>query len=255
MGSSPIIRTKNKASQRRCLVFLYDEDLNPPKKGTPQSRRLCGEEEQLQSGRLFSAQRNKAKAQRAATKVPSSAPKNKASQRRCLVFLYDEDLNPPKKGTPQSRRLCGEEEQLQSGRHFPRSGTRQKRSTAPPSPRGKAKTALESQTPQREQRRLPPQTTNLALLSKFGVNALPCRGYNPSVSFAASSPCTGEPRNALHLTRRAKGEPKSALLRLTEHIGAEVLSVRQAVRQRGGKKRLPFRGAVCGLRNALRERG
>ena len=50
--------------------------------------------------------------------VPSSAPKNKASQRRCLVFLYDEDLNPPKKGSPQSRRLCGEEEQLRSGRLF-----------------------------------------------------------------------------------------------------------------------------------------
>ena len=124
----PSSAPKNKASQRRCLVFLYDEDLNPPKKGTPQSRRLCGEEEQLRSGRPFSAQRNKAKAQHAATKVPSSAPKNKASQRRCLVFLYDEDLNPPKKGTPQSRRLCGEEEQLRSGRHFPRSGTRRKRS-------------------------------------------------------------------------------------------------------------------------------
>ena len=41
-------------------------------------------------------------------------------------------------------------------------------------PKGKAKAALESQTPQREPRRLPPQTTNLALLSKFGVNALPC---------------------------------------------------------------------------------
>ena len=143
---------------------------------------------------------------------------------------------------------------------FPRGGGRsvflhKKAAQRATFPKGKAKTALESQTPQREPRRLPPQTTNLALLSKFGVNALPCRGYNPSVSFAASSPCTGEPRNALHLTRRAKGEPKSALLRLTEHIGAEVLSVRQAVRQRGGKKRLPFRGAVCGLRNALRERG
>ena len=32
--------------------------------------------------------------------VPSSAPKNKASQGSCLVFLYDEDLNPPKKGDP-----------------------------------------------------------------------------------------------------------------------------------------------------------
>ena len=234
--------------------FLYDEDLNPPKKGTPQSRRLCGEEEQLQSGRHFP--RSGTRQKRSVLRRKSHHPHQKQGiTKEMPCFLYDEDLNPPKKGTPQSRRLCGEEEQLQSGRHFPRSGTRQKRSTAPPSPRGKAKTALKSQTPQREQRRLPPQTTNLALLSKFGVNALPCRGYNPSVSFAASSPCTGEPRNALHLTQRAKGEPKSALLRLTEHIGAEVLSVRQAVRQRGGKKRLPFRGAVCGLRNALRERG
>ena len=38
-----------------------------------------------------------------------------------------------------------------------------------------------------------------------GVNAIPCRGYNPSVFSAcktsrkASSPCTGEPRTALRL--------------------------------------------------------
>ena len=44
--------------------------------------------------------------------------------------------------------------------------------------------------PQREPRRLPPQSTDLALLSMFGVNAMPCRGYNPSVSFADSSPYT-----------------------------------------------------------------
>ena len=42
----------------------------------------------------------------------------------------------------------------------------------------------------------PPQSTDLALLSKFGVNAITGRGYNPSVFSAcktsrkASSPCT-----------------------------------------------------------------
>ena len=44
-----------------------------------------------------------------------------------------------------------------------------------------------------------------------GVNAMPCRGYNPSVFSAcktsrkASSPCTGEPRFALNLPC---GEPR-----------------------------------------------
>ena len=47
-------------------------------------------------------------------------------------------------------------------------------------PKGKAKAALESQTPQREPRRLPPRGTDLALLSKLGVNAMPCRRHNPS---------------------------------------------------------------------------
>ena len=51
--------------------------------------------------------------------------------------------------------------------------------------------------PQREPRRLPPQATDLALRSKLGVNAIPCRRYNPSVGFADSSPYTGEPRFAL----------------------------------------------------------
>ena len=36
--------------------------------------------------------------------------------------------------------------------------------------------------PQREPRRLPPQSTDLGLLSKLGVDAIPCRGYNPSVT-------------------------------------------------------------------------
>ncbi len=34
---------------------------------------------------------------------------------------------------------------------------------------------------------------------KMRVNAIPCRRYNPSVSFADSSPYTGEPRFALRL--------------------------------------------------------
>ena len=53
--------------------------------------------------------------------------------------------------------------------------------------------------PQREPRRLPPQPTDLALLSKLGVNAIPCRRYNPSVkTFGfATSPYTGEARTAL----------------------------------------------------------
>ena len=62
--------------------------------------------------------------------------------------------------------------------------------------------------PQREPRRLPPQGTDLILLSKFGVNAIPCRGYNPSVSFADSSPYTGEPRFALHLHQCGTREPR-----------------------------------------------
>ena len=33
--------------------------------------------------------------------------------------------------------------------------------------------------------------------SKIGVNAVTGRRYNPSVGFADSSPCTGEPRFAL----------------------------------------------------------
>ena len=59
--------------------------------------------------------------------------------------------------------------------------------------------------------------TDLILLSKFSVNAIPCRRYNPSVFSAcktsrkASSPCTGEPRSALRLPCRAQREPRSAL--------------------------------------------
>ena len=53
----------------------------------------------------------------------------------------------------------------------------------------------------------PPQSTDLALLSKFGVNAVTGRRYNPSVFSAckpsrkSSSPYTGEPRFALRLTQ------------------------------------------------------
>ena len=39
----------------------------------------------------------------------------------------------------------------------------------------------------------------------FGVNAVTGRGYNPSVSFADSSPYTGEPRSALSSPYRAQG--------------------------------------------------
>ena len=35
------------------------------------------------------------------------------------------------------------------------------------------------------------------LKRRYSVDAIPCRGYNPSVSFADSSPYTGEPRTAL----------------------------------------------------------
>ena len=41
--------------------------------------------------------------------------------------------------------------------------------------------------PQREPRRLPPQATDLALLSKFGVNAIIGRRYNPSVFSACKT--------------------------------------------------------------------
>ena len=41
------------------------------------------------------------------------------------------------------------------------------------------------------------------LKRRYSVDAIPCRGYNPSVSFADSSPYTGEPRTALqYLTTR-----------------------------------------------------
>ena len=43
------------------------------------------------------------KAERAATKVPSSAPSKRASRWEAFL-LYDEDLNPLQKGTPQSRK-------------------------------------------------------------------------------------------------------------------------------------------------------
>ena len=151
--------------------FLYDEDLNPPKKGTPQSRRLCGEEEQLRSGRPFSAQRNKAKAQHAATKVPSSAPpKNRlikpkssgyfyAGTTLCttLLFLHHkaalsanggrsiflhkkaaERAAFGKEKMPSVSPQNGAKSVLQSGGgSLIRHGAAQKRSTAPPSPRGR----------------------------------------------------------------------------------------------------------------------
>ena len=61
----------------------------------------------------------------------------------------------------------------------------------------------------------PPQSTDLALLSKFGVNAVTGRRYNPSVFSAcetsrkASSPYTGEPRTltTAALQRRGEGAP------------------------------------------------
>ena len=82
--------------------------------------------------------------------------------------------------------------------------------------------ALESQTPQREPRRLPPQSIDLALLSKLGVNAFTCRRYNPSVLLLkslmqqSSSPYTGEPRVARRSTRcdPYTGEPRLALCTL-----------------------------------------
>ena len=63
--------------------------------------------------------------------------------------------------------------------------------------------ALESQTPQRELRALPPHATEFAAVGKRaesrGVNALIGRGYNPSVTplnplGVPAPPCTGEPR-------------------------------------------------------------
>ena len=67
--------------------------------------------------------------------------------------------------------------------------------------------------PQREPRRLPPQGTDLALLSKLGANAITGRGYNPSVKPLKakrldSSPYTGEPRFALSLPCRAQREAR-----------------------------------------------
>ena len=64
--------------------------------------------------------------------------------------------------------------------------------------------------------------TDLALLSKFGINAIPCRGYNPSVFSAretsrkASSPYTGEPRFALSSPYRAQGSRGSRSMRLAK---------------------------------------
>ena len=60
------------------------------------------------------------------------------------------------------------------------------------------------------------------------VNAIPCRRYNPSVSFADSSPYTGEPRSALQTLganfARGGAEAAAAADRrnyLGEHRGAE----------------------------------
>ena len=62
------------------------------------------------------------------------------------------------------------------------------------------------------QGRLPPHATDLVRCEKyhgmFSVNAIPCRRYNPSVSFADSSPYTGEPRFALHLHQCGTREPR-----------------------------------------------
>ena len=108
-SSAPKSRHRHKAVP----AFLYDEDLNPPKQGSPKKRSFFGEEEQQRSLRKKSRKAGFS-AQLAATKVPSSAPKSRHRHKAVPVFLYDEGLNPPKQGSPKKRSFFGEEEQQRS---------------------------------------------------------------------------------------------------------------------------------------------
>ena len=63
---------------------MHDADLNPRKKETPQSRRLCGEEEQPRSGRLF---RPAEQAKRAARCDESPIIRTKKAPEG-LLFIY-----------------------------------------------------------------------------------------------------------------------------------------------------------------------
>ena len=81
----------------------------------------------------------------------------------------------------------------------------------------------------------------------FGVNAVTGRGYNPSVSFADSSPYTGEPRSALSSPCRVQGSrggsAASRRVCLTEHRGAK-----NALHRLCAKFRIPnsaFRITLC----------
>ena len=81
----------------------------------------------------------------------------------------------------------------------------------------------------------------------FGVNAVTGRGYNPSVSFADSSPYTGEPRSALSspcgVQGSRGGSAASRRVCLTEHRGAE-----NALHRLCAKFRIPnseFRITLC----------
>ena len=86
--------------------------------------------------------------------------------------------------------------------------------------------------PQREPRRLPPQTAEFPRRKKcsnrFSVNAFHCRGYNPSVKPLKaerldSSPYTGEPRSAFRqlcaccMRRRRTSHAKVILINFEEH--------------------------------------
>ena len=80
--------------------------------------------------------------------------------------------------------------------------------------------------PQREPRRLPPQATDLALLSKLGVDAFTCRGYNPSVKTFGfdTSPYTGEARTVSQTLSEclAQGSRDSRSVSLCKHREAEI---------------------------------
>ena len=68
---------------------MHDADLNPRKKETPQSRRLCGEEEQPRSGRLF---RTAEQAKRAARCDESPIIRTKKAPEGLLFYLQNPDI-------------------------------------------------------------------------------------------------------------------------------------------------------------------
>ena len=84
-----IIKLIQKSTSQREVLFLHDADLNPRKKETPQSRRLCGEEEQPRSGRLF---RPAEQAKRAARCDESPIIRTKKAPEGLLFYLQNPDI-------------------------------------------------------------------------------------------------------------------------------------------------------------------